>query len=124
MTARHTQVSVAIGFSLWLIGLLYIRFAGPLGAFEGWGAVASYVLVWPLTALSIRIGQRVAGLGNSGVVRFVTVAGVTAMLLDAILLRFLPALYHADAAIRLDGAVWLIWGFATAFALALAMQRD
>lgn len=124
LTARQKAVAIAFGAVLWLSGAIAIRLIAPLGAFEGWMAVASYTVIIPLTWGFIAAGRALIGLAPGQLLRGVTVIALTAMILDALALRLAPALYGDQVEHHFLGAAYLLWGFAIAFLLALAMERE
>ncbi|WP_309645949.1 hypothetical protein [Phenylobacterium sp.] len=88
---------VVLGAVLWFLAAVLLRFVGPMGAFDGVGLIALYVLTVPGTFPLILLAQRLAKLGRDQIAIGVTVATATAALLDGLALSQFPTLYGADA---------------------------
>jgi hypothetical protein len=120
---RRVAILAAIGAALWLAAALFIRWAGPMGAFRGAWVFVVYAAAIPATLPAIPMGRRAAGLPRDRVLAAVCVMCASALFLDGIALAGFRSLYGSDPAVILGGAAWILWGVGVALALGLAAQR-
>jgi hypothetical protein len=101
---------VVLGALGWLIGVLFIRFAGATFFIEGslW-LVGLYLLTIPVAWLTIK-GIALAGkLSGVKILMAVVIVCITATILDGMAIAWFPLLYGLPTAAHLLAAAWLLW---------------
>jgi hypothetical protein len=123
LTPARIAILAVVGAVLWFLAAMFIRFAGPLGAFRGVWVPILYALAGPLLAPAVLFGRRAGGAGRDRILASVAVMCVTALFLDGVALAWFRGLYGSDPAVILGGAAWLLWGVGVALILALFTRR-
>jgi hypothetical protein len=121
---RLARLSI-LGAVLWFCAVLYIRFVGPFGTFEGVKAVILYASMIPVSLLSTRLSRRVVGFpAKSLTLVVVGVPSAAALFMDGIAFVFFRDIYGTDPAVILGGAAWLLWTIGVTLAIGLVMSND
>jgi hypothetical protein len=111
---------VALSLGFWVLATLYIRLL-PNALTNPVQGSLGFVTTLPVAWLSVWLTKASARLATNQLLFGVTVVGATAMMIDGVALRWFSGLYGSDPlAVRL-GAAWLLWGYGTSMAIALAM---
>lgn len=122
MTPAKIAILVGYGVVLWAIGVVLLRLVASAAWFGSPLHPLLYVLIIPGTWPCIRYGPAVAGLPRRETLRAATIASMTALLIDGIIIGFVPDLYASDPATARACAGALLWGVGVALILGLIMQ--
>lgn len=120
LRASQVLILVIVSLAYWALATLYIRYAptalrGPISA------AASFALAAPVGWASILLARRLGGLSPTQLLPGISVVGASAMMIDALVLRWAPQVYGTDNAAVLRGAAWLLWGYGVSFAIAVVI---
>jgi len=119
LTMARTARLVLFSTFVWFGAVLFIRFAGPRGVFDGWSGMLVYLLTIPATIPLNRRALKIAGLTMPFMPAVIAVTTAAATLEDGVAMRLVPRLYGGDPAIIGAGAIWLLWAIGVASALAV-----
>jgi hypothetical protein len=108
--------------AVWFSAALFIRFAGPHGVFEGWKAVATYLITIPATIPLNARALKIAGLKMPLMPAVIAVTTAVATIEDGVAMRLVPGLYGGDPAIIQAGAIWLLWAIGIAAGLSVLVH--
>ena len=103
-------IFVGIGALFWLIGVLFIRFAGPIFFIEG---------SFPASWLPIKLGEVFGKVKSHALITAVLIMNTTALLLDGVALTWFPSIYGVTGSALVLAAGWLLWTFGVGLLLAL-----
>jgi hypothetical protein len=120
LKASQILILVIVSLAYWALATLYIRYV-PTALLGPIQAVISFALAAPVGWASILLARRLARLGQAQLLPGIGVVGASAMMLDALVLRWAPQVYGTDGAAILRGAAWLLWGYGVSFAIAVVM---
>jgi Family of unknown function (DUF5367) len=129
MGKDRTQINlplfVGLGVLAWLIGVLFIRFAGTMFFVEGslW-LVGLYLLTVPVVWLTIVSIARIGKLSRLKTLMAIVIMNFTATLLDGVAIAWLPSIYGLQASSQLLAAAWLLWFVGVSLYLSLMMARS
>jgi len=115
-------ILVAMGAFLWFLGVLFLRWAGDVGALTGAWHWVVYAGVIPITVPLIPLGPWIARLPRAHTLRAVAIMSMTALLIDGIVIGFFPEIYSADPPTARAAAGALLWGVGVALMLGLAVR--
>jgi hypothetical protein len=115
-------VLVLLGIVLWAIAAAYIRWLPGSLANPTQGAIGFMISV-PVGWLSVRLVRRLASLRHDELLAGVCLVGATAMMLDGLVLHWVPQVYGETPAVIRLGAAWLLWGYGVSFGIALLVLR-
>ena len=113
---------VLLGILFWLVAAMIVRYAGPLGAFEGLWAFVTFGAAVPITVLFIAMMKLATGLPGGRTVFGVSILVCVATLLDGVAITWFTGLYGADPATNLGGAALILWGVGLGLAMAFWMD--
>lgn len=130
---HHTVVSPGISFRpmlilivwgtlLWASGVLILRWLVSIDGLHGVPQLVAYALTLAGTVPLIPLTPRLAGLSREQTVSAIAVVATTALLIDGIVIGYVPALYSADPAQARACAGALLWAVGVALALGFVMQ--
>ncbi len=102
--------SVIVGIVFWFLAALLVRYFGDAGIFGGTAGIATFVLTIGLGWLTPRVLKPLARLGPGQLTPAIVWGTWAATCLDGTLLTWWPSFYHADPAVALGGAAWILWG--------------
>lgn len=111
------------GVVLWGAGVAILRWTASLGALSGMGQIIVYALTIIGTVPLIPISVRLGGLPRSASLTAVAVPSMTALLIDGVVIGYLPWVYSADPVTARACAGALLWAVGVALALGFAMAR-
>ncbi len=122
LTPAQTAIVAANGLFLWLVGVLAIRWIGPLGGLgDGWTPLV-YACVVLVSIPAVAVTPRLVGLGRDHRLICACVMATTAATLDGIVVRWLPFVY-ADQPQRLaEAAASLLFAIGVLVALGMALS--
>jgi Family of unknown function (DUF5367) len=129
MGKDRTQINlllfVGLGALAWLIGVLFIRFAGTMFFVEGslW-LVGLYLLTIPVVWLMIESVARIGKLSRLKTSIAIVILNFTATLLDGVAISWFPSIYGLPASAHLLAAAWLLWFVGVSLYLSLMMARS
>ena len=120
---------IGIGASLWVAGVLAIRYLSDILFGSKSRQILSYVAAFPINYVSVVAAEFLLGLRVDQRLVTTTIMGVTALFLDGTAMMWAPELYEnpslnkikSPMAIRYSrqGAAWLLWTFGAVFAMGL-----
>lgn len=119
---RATVILILWGVALWASGVLILRWVASIGALAGTGHVIAYALTVVGTVPLIPLTPRVAGLPPAATLPAVAIVSMTALLIDGIVIGFVPSVYSADPVLARGCAGALLWAVGVALALSFVMQ--
>jgi hypothetical protein len=124
-TQMNLPLFVGLGVLAWLIGVLFIRFAGAMFFVEGslW-LIGLYLLTVPVVWLTIESVARLGKLSRLKTLMAVVILNFTATLLDGVAIAWLPSIYGLPASAHLLAAAWLLWFVGVSLYLSLMMARS
>jgi hypothetical protein len=122
LTAARSVKLALFSSAVWFGAALFIRFAGPHGIFEGWKAVATYLITIPATIPLSARALKIAGLKMPLMPAVIAVTTAVASIEDGVAMRLVPGLYGGDPAIIQAGAIWLLWAIGIAAALSVIVS--
>ena len=108
---------IVLGVILWAVGVAAAQWGAPLGMFAVAFSLPLLLGTLPLVWLSVRLVGRVAG-SDMHPVQSVALATAPALLLDGVVLTWVPWLYCADDAAQRATGAWLLWFVGASLALA------
>jgi hypothetical protein len=116
---------IGLGALAWLIGLLFIRFAGSMFFVKGslW-LVGLYLLTIPVAWLTIKGIALIGKLSGLKILIAVVIMNFTALFIDGLAIAWLPSIYDLPASAHLLAAAWLLWFVGVALYLSLMMSRS
>lgn len=124
MTEKCHQVSIPTymigGAIAWLIGVIFIRFAGTMFFKEGslW-LVGVYLLAIPVAWSFIKVFTIAGNLSGMQIVMAVVTANFTATCMDGMAIAWFPSLYGLPTHIHLLATAWLLWFVGVSLGLSL-----
>lgn len=122
MGMKPMTILIVWGALLWASGVLILRWAVSIDALQGAPHLIAYALTVVGTIPLIPLTPRLAGLPRSETVSAVALVGMTALLIDGIVIGYIPWLYSADPVQARGCAGALLWAVGVALALAFIMQ--
>ncbi len=109
------------GVLLWAAGVLFLRFAASVGWLSGSAQLLVYFLVIPATVPLLRLVPPVGGVDRSALVPAAALVSLTALLIDGIVIGYVPWVYASDPDRARACAGALLWGVGVAMALSFLM---
>ncbi len=119
---RPMIILVIWGTALWAAGVLILRWVVSIDGLHGVPHLLAYALTVVGTIPLIPITPRLAGLSRHDTVSAIVVVSMTALLIDGIVIGYIPWIYAVDPAQARGCAGALLWAVGVALALALIMQ--
>jgi hypothetical protein len=117
LTSSHIVRLTGIALTLWALATACIHL-WPRAFLDYTMAALGFVISLPMALLSVRLTRKLAGLEMSQLLAGVTLVGAIAMVIDGVMLRFVPWIYGSDDALLRAGAAWLLWGYGVSLAFA------
>jgi hypothetical protein len=121
LTRAQKWMSAALGFGLWIAGILVIRYTWRYQLFgDHPTGIASYVISIPLAFGMVWIMRRAAGLTKHQLPSGVAIAVAVAGLADGLAMTWAQALYGGSGSSLelLPVAAWLLWVIGCVLAVA------
>jgi len=112
---------VAAALAMWLLATLYIHWLPNVFVSQTRSAIG-FVTTLPIPWLSVVAIRYIARLTPQQLLTGVGVVGAIAMMVDGIVLRFLPEVYSQDPSVFRPASAWLLWGYGVSLATAVAMS--
>jgi hypothetical protein len=106
---------------MWLLATLYIHWL-PNVFLSPTRSALGFVTTLPIAWLSVVAIRYIARLTPQQLLAGVGVVGAIAMMVDGIVLRFLPQVYSQDPSVFRPASAWLLWGYGVSLAIAVAMS--
>jgi len=122
LSKSQSVILIAFSAFLWIAATGYIRFYPAAFVDPVHGAI-SFVTALPAGWLSVYLTKRVAHLSSEQLLPGIAVVGATAMMIDGLVLHWVPGAYGSDDTVLRFGAAWLLWGYGVSLAIALLMSR-
>lgn len=122
VSAAQLIALIAIGTFLWFLGVLFLRWASAGGFMSGAPQIIIYALVIPFTWPLIRFAPHVVRLSAADTLFAASVMSMTALLIDGIIIGYVPFVYSSDPALARACAGGLLWAVGVAMALGLTLQ--
>lgn len=108
---------VGFGVILWAIGPIMVRLGAPYGMMSPSFSIALFALTVPVVWRTLHLVRRVAG-PSMGIVEAISLCLAPAVLLDSVVLTWVPSLYTGVASEQRATAGWLLWFIGTSLVLA------
>ncbi len=119
---QKVAILVALGAVLWFAGMVFLRWAGSVGALTGMGRLVIYAIAIPITIPLIPLGPKLAALPRDQTLRAVAILSMTALLIDGVVIGYFPQLYSDDPATARAAAGALLWAVGIALVLGLRVE--
>ncbi len=113
---------IGIGTLLWFLGVLFLRWASASGLMAGVDQMIVYALIIPVTWPLIRFAPQAVRLPATDTLFAASVMSMTALLIDGVIIGYLPFVYSSDPALARACAGGLLWAVGVAMALGLVLQ--
>ncbi len=119
----QTVALVVLGAALWFLAALILRLIAPMGALEGTMRAVTYALVIPCTLPFVLLVRFLVGLRSDQLFTGVGVATMTALIIDGIVIAYLPAIYGGSLPQVTSCAAIILWGAGVGMLLAFIFNR-
>lgn len=123
LSLAQITIVTGLGVILWFLAALLLAFIGPLGVYEGWARVVTYVLIVPGTFPFVILIQKAAKLSRPRTGLGVSLAVGVATLCDGVALAWLPGLYGGDVSLVAGAGGTILWGAGVAILLGMLLTR-
>ena len=120
---EQTVALVVLGAALWFLAALILRVIAPMGALEGTMRAITYALVIPGTWPFVLLVRLLVRLRPDQLVTGVGVATMTALIIDGIVIAYLPAIYGGSLPQVTNCAAIILWGAGVGMLLAFIFNR-
>jgi hypothetical protein len=109
---KSSQLLRVIPFSvlLWFVAAIFIQSVKGIGIFGGTNGVLTFLVLIPVSWISVLAIRWVGGLQKGQTISGVTVGLATATFLDAVALTWTPGLYGGEPQHVLFGGASILWG--------------
>jgi hypothetical protein len=117
-------IFVGLGALFWLIGVLFIRFAGPLLLIEGSPLLlVPFAASFPASWVCIKAGEVAGKVKGHALLVACVIMNATALMLDGAALALFPSIYGVTGSVLVLAAAWLLWTFGTGLLVVLPIVR-
>lgn len=123
LTISQTILLIGIGTALWLLAAIILRFIAPMGALEGTARLITYALVIPGTVPFVILTKMIVRLLPHQLFTGVAVATTTALLIDGVVIAWVPAVYGDELRQVTNCAAIILWGAGVGMALAFLLSK-
>jgi hypothetical protein len=123
LTDHQIVLLVIIGALLWFLAAIILRIIAPMGALEGFARAITYALVIPGTLPFVLLTKRIVKLRADQLFSGVAVATTTALLIDGIVIAWLPAVYAGTLPQIVNCVAAIFWGAGVGLALAFILNK-
>lgn len=123
LTNRQLTIVIVAGVLFALADILCVRYLGHWVYDFGIIQILLYVLIIPISWITIWLIQKIADLSQDNLFRGMAIAAMTALLVHGVALTWFPGQYALSADIRLAGAASILWGAGVFLAVACWMTR-
>lgn len=123
LTAGQSLALIAIGAALWFLAAMILRAVAPMGALEGSRRALTYALVVPGTLPFIILTRMLVKLRHDQISIGIALVTATALLIDGIVIAWLPVVYSNQVRHVADCAAAILWGAGVALALGFIMNK-
>jgi hypothetical protein len=129
MTGNDMQINwplfVALGVLFWLIGVIFVRVAGaPIFTEGNLQLVSLYLFSIPVAWVMVKGTARTHQLSGIGVLLAVVIMCFTALLLDGVVIAWLPSLYGVTTSAHSLVAAWLLWFVGISLCISIMITRS
>lgn len=122
--APRVSVLVALGVFFWFVAAMAFRLLGErVFSLDSPWVPLLFASAVPVAWAFVEAGKRLSGARGGALMPAVSVMSATAMLLDALALVFVPALYGMPVASLLLVAAYLLWGVGLILFIAYLQAR-
>ncbi len=119
----QTVLLVILGAALWFLAAVILRVIAPMGALEGNMRAVTYALVIPCTLPFVLLVRFLVRLRPDQLFTGVGVATMTALLIDGIVIAYVPAVYGGSLPQVTNCAAIILWGAGLGILLASIFNR-
>lgn len=119
----QTIALIVLGAALWFLAAIILRVIAPTGALEGTMRAVTYALVIPCTLPFVLLARFLVGLRPDQLFTGVGVATMTALIIDGIVIAYLPAIYGGSLPQVTNCAAIILWGAGVGILLAFIFNR-
>ncbi|MEM9706611.1 MAG: hypothetical protein AAF850_11115 [Pseudomonadota bacterium] len=120
---NQTLMIIGYGALLWLLAAFLLRFLGPMGAYNGMGRVATYLLLVPGTVPFLFLGKHLIGFPGEKLALATALMLTPALLLDGAALAWFPGLYGGSDQLVGGAGGTILWGAGVAQALGFLFAK-
>lgn len=124
LTYGRSIALIGIGAALWCIAAIVLRNIAPMGALEGTARVITYTLVIPGTLPFVILTRRLVKLRHDQIAVGIAVVTATALLIDGIVVAWLPNIYSNEIQHVTACAAAILWGAGVGLVLAFLMNKE
>lgn len=119
----QTVLLVILGAAFWFLAAVILRVIAPMGALEGNMRAVTYALVIPCTLPFVLLVRFLVRLRPDQLFTGVGVATMTALLIDGIVIAYVPAVYGGSLPQVTNCAAIILWGAGLGILLASIFNR-
>lgn len=119
----QTVLLVILGAALWFLAAVILRVIAPMGALEGNMRAVTYALVIPCTLPFVLLVRFLVRLRPDQLFTGVGVATMTALIIDGIVIAYVPAVYGGSLPQVTNCAAIILWGAGLGILLASIFNR-
>ncbi len=123
LSARQVFTLAAIGVALWYGAALLLHWLAAEGLLTGQSRAWVYALSVPGTVPFVLMTRWLAGLAATQVFTGVALVTMTALLIDGVVVAWIPQMYGDTAAIVLACSGAVLWGAGVGLAVACLLNR-
>lgn len=123
LSPGQTVLLVVLGAALWFLAAIILRVIAPMGALEGTMRALTYALVIPCTLPFILLVRFLVRLRPDQLFTGVGVATMTALIIDGIVIAYIPAIYGGSLPQVTNCAAIILWGAGVGMLLAFIFNR-
>lgn len=124
LTSGQSIALVAIGAALWFIAAIILRNIAPMGALEGTARAITYALVIPGTLPFVILTRVIAKLRHDQIAIGIAVVTTTALLIDGIVVAWLPGIYSNEIRHVTACAAAILWGAGVGLLLGFILNKE
>jgi hypothetical protein len=115
---------VGLGIVFWLVGVLMVRFLGPLMLIpDNPLMIVAYLACFPLLFVTLLISSAVSRLPIQDMLEPMVIMTFSAVFIDGVVMGWLPQVYGDDMEAVARGAAWILWGGAVGLFCAWIFAR-
>jgi hypothetical protein len=124
LTSGQTILLMVIGAALWFLAAIILGIIAPMGALEGTARAITYALIIPGTLPFVFLTRILAKLRHDQTAIGVAVVTATALLIDGMVVAWLPVIYGGSLPQVTNCAAAILWGAGVAMVLAFILNKE
>lgn len=123
LTGGQSLALIGIGAALWFIAAIILRNIAPMGTLEGTARAITYALVIPGTLPFVILTRHLVKLRHDQIAIGIAVVTATALLIDGIVVAWLPFIYSTEIRHVANCAAAILWGAGVGLTLAFMLNK-